>query len=266
MASATFFTPKTILSQNHIIVSTIFIIFVSLVHSTLSLDSKYEACAPRTCGTSRVDIKYPFWISNKQQSFCGHSNFQITCNGTNPILTIANDDYIIKDIFYSNNTLLVANAKAYDINSCPVPVHNLTLDRTPFNVTFTNANLFFLYNCTNRPPEYIFTYPLDCVSSNDTNYSFAGLHMEDLKNTNYSLDMCQYLVYAPVDMGSNVDDVINMWGRNYTDILKMGFMLNWTAHGCSKCEKSGGRCGFNDSEFVCFCEDKIHPKTCDDGN
>ena len=36
------------------------------------------------------------------------------CKDKNPVLTIANDDYIVKDIFYSNQTFLLANAAVYE--------------------------------------------------------------------------------------------------------------------------------------------------------
>ena len=46
----------------------------------------------------------------------------------------------------------------------------------------------------------------------------------------------------------------------------MAVLLNWTAHSCSGCETSDGRCGFTDNKFTCFCGDRPHMKACDDGN
>ncbi|KAF3456096.1 hypothetical protein FNV43_RR00740 [Rhamnella rubrinervis] len=51
----------------------------------------------------------------------------------------------------------------------------------------------------------------------------------------------------------------------YVEILKMGLLLYWAANGCSNCQGSGGRCGYDNNEFVCFCRDRPHVKTCDDG-
>ncbi|GMN34583.1 hypothetical protein TIFTF001_042078 [Ficus carica] len=62
--------------------------------------------------------------------------------------------------------------------------------------------------------------------------------------------------------GVEFSSLLNM---NYTIVLKMGFFLNWNAHSCGSCEMSGGRCGINANEFVCFCDDRPHKKTCDDG-
>lgn len=78
------------------------------------------------------------------------------------------------------------------------------------------------------------------------------------------LDSCKSSVDVPVDDhdAAGVDTLLEM---SYTEILKMGFLLNWTAQNCNNCVTSGGLCGFNDNEFVCFCSDRSHGKTCDDG-
>ncbi|GKV23584.1 hypothetical protein SLEP1_g33293 [Rubroshorea leprosula] len=83
---------------------------------------------------------------------------------------------------------------------------------------------------------------------------------------NYSLKSCQSFVNAPIlGMGSNCN-FTSLVKTNYSEILKMGFLLNWTAHSCGNCESSGGRCGFDDHQFICFCPDKPHSKTCNDGD
>jgi hypothetical protein len=108
-------------------------------------------------------------------------------------------------------------------------------------------------------PEYP-TYAVPCAS-NDNFHSFAVFHKEA-----YQLEKtCQSLVDVPVDMpiGGNLTSLSQM---NYTEILKTGFLLTWSAPNCSNCENSGGRCGFDNSEFVCFCLDGDHHKTCYDGN
>ncbi|GLU12984.1 hypothetical protein SLE2022_296350 [Rubroshorea leprosula] len=210
----------------------IVIIFLStLANETLSLDSKFEACVPRSCGNG-PNVSYPFWISQEQDSFCGWPNFEITCKDKSPVLTIAEDHYIIKDIFYNNNSLLLVSAVVYE-EIRPIPLQNFTLHRTPFSLSSDNFNFSFLYNCTKHPvyPTY---YP-----------SFVN---------------------APIlGMGSNCN-FTSLVKTNYSEILKMGFILNWTAHSCSNCESSGGRCGFDDHQFICFCPDKPHSKTCNDGD
>ncbi|KAE8124900.1 hypothetical protein FH972_019743 [Carpinus fangiana] len=232
----------------------LFIIFTNLANHALSVNQKFQDCAPHACGKG-PNISYPFWIRNEQESICGYPSFDITCNEQNPVLKISNDEYIIKDIFYSNHSLLVANAAAYR-DACPTPLHNVSLDRTLFSLGMYLSNFFIVYNCTSLP-QYP-TYELDCASS-DTLHSFAFSHEEASSET------CQSLVDVPVDMRFGVNST-SLSQMNYTEILKTGFLLDWTAPNCSNCEQSGGRCGFDNSEFVCFCQDRAHHKTCDDGN
>ncbi|XP_044465218.1 LEAF RUST 10 DISEASE-RESISTANCE LOCUS RECEPTOR-LIKE PROTEIN KINASE-like 1.2 isoform X2 [Mangifera indica] len=229
-------------------------IVITLCHYTVSDDSKFQACEPKTCGKN-LTIKYPFWISGEQQSYCGYPNFEITCNGQKPILNISYEDYIIKDIFYENSSLRLANSIAFE-ESCPTPLSNLTLNRTPFNFISGKKDFFFWYNCSQNPPAGA-AYPVGCAGDeNSRNFSFAGFYEKTFMN--YS---CESLVKVPL----NVENGTNLL-ENYTEILKMGLVLNWIAHSCSNCEASGGRCGFDNNEFVCFCRDKTHHKTCRDGS
>lgn len=253
MKPISFFSP---LLKSTLVITIIF-------SATLALDPYFEACAPVNCGTG-VNITYPFWIPSKQQSYCGLPNFEISCHENEPVLSISNEDYIIRNISYSNNTLLVANAGAYDNkDTCPTPLHNLSLSRTPFNLSSVDARLFFFYNCTKKPPDD-YTYSIACAS-NSTHYAFAGFHVEPLLKANYSLDLCRNSVYVPVDVESGIN-ALRLWETDYVEVLKMGFVLSWNAHNCSICETSGGRCGFKDNKLVCFCSDKPHVETCFHGN
>ncbi|KAL4633168.1 hypothetical protein ACB092_04G103000 [Castanea dentata] len=237
-----------------------FIIFTSLVNYILSLDPKFQACAPHTCGDG-PNISYPFWIPQEQEPFCGYPNFIIICKDKNPVLIITNDDYIIKDIFYSNQSFLVAYAAIYK-DICPAPLHNVSLDHTPYNFSLYRSDFSIFYNYTSKPNYPI--YDLVCAS-NSTLHSFAVFHKEALELHNYSSDWCQSFVDVPVDVHNGVN-FTSLLLMNYTDVLKMGFSLNWSAHDYNSCEKSNGRCGFKNNEFVCFCGDRPHLETCDDGN
>ncbi|KAK9926336.1 hypothetical protein M0R45_023573 [Rubus argutus] len=212
--------------------------------------SYYDACKPQTCGNG-PNISYP--------------SFKLACNDQNPVLTISDDDYIIRDIFYSNHSFLVANSVAFKEDEyCPLPLHNLSLDQTPFSYSSTHVDFSFFYNCSQEPVDYMHTYAISC-SSNSTFHSFATFHKEAVEYMNHTLlDSCESSVDVPVDdhEAAGVDTLLEM---SYTEILKMGFLLNWIPQNCSNCVTSGGRCGFNDNEFVCFCSDRTHDKTCDDG-
>ncbi|XP_050376346.1 LEAF RUST 10 DISEASE-RESISTANCE LOCUS RECEPTOR-LIKE PROTEIN KINASE-like 1.2 isoform X2 [Argentina anserina] len=250
--------------MNHFQLCVFCIIFTTLVSRAFSVDSSYyEACKPQTCGNG-PNISYPFWLSDQQESYCGYPSFKLVCKDKNPVLTISDFDYIIKEIFYSNHSFLVANSVVYE-DECPLPLHNISLDRTPFNYSSNSLDFSLFYNCSQEPAAdyYMLIYPISCASSSTSHY-FATIHKEVLKNMNRTLlDSCESSVDAPVDY-IEAAGVHTMLKMSYIDILKMGFLLNWTAKNCSNCERSGGRCGFDHNEFICFCSDRSHDKTCDD--
>ncbi|CAJ1951985.1 unnamed protein product [Sphenostylis stenocarpa] len=218
------------------------------------------ACTPKSCGNG-PSIKYPFWIPDEQGSFCGYPSFEITCLDKNPILRTSSYDFLMKDISYSNSSFTVANIAFYEDN-CPVPLYNYSFDQTPFTYSSENWNLSFFYNCTTEPIDYP-TYEVDCAK-NASHYSFGVFHKEALEHRNYSLNECQFMVNVPFYKNAAVN-FTSLLRMNYIEILKMGFLLNWTAPDCQYCETSGGRCGFDSNQFLCFCKDKSYLKTCGSG-
>ncbi|KAM7479680.1 hypothetical protein LguiA_027893 [Lonicera macranthoides] len=216
----------------------------------------FTSCVLQNCGNG-PNISYPFWIPQNQESYCGSLGFNITCKNNNPVITISEDDYILKDIFYSNNSFLLADADVNDKNhTCPTPRNNFSIDGTPFSYGPAYANLYFLYDCSYPHPRA--TYQVSCAS-NTTYHSFAVFHTEVLREWNYSADSCQGLVNAPVD-GESIENLLQM---NYTDVLRRGFVLEWSGVNCSNCDRSGGRCGSLNNEFICFCDNQPHLGTCD---
>ncbi|KAK2632481.1 hypothetical protein EUGRSUZ_L01497 [Eucalyptus grandis] len=166
------------------------VIFTSLVYQALSEDKQNEACLPRNC-TNGPNISYPFWISGEQESYCGYPNFEITCKEDYPVLNFSDSEFIIKDIFYANHSFLLVNALEYQDCSCGAPPHNISLERTPFNL-------------------------MDCAS-NYTHYSFALFFEEAFQETDlYSaVSTCDSAVSVPVDVNANISGVLLMIGGFY---------------------------------------------------
>ncbi|KAF8399085.1 hypothetical protein HHK36_014951 [Tetracentron sinense] len=168
--------------------------------------------------------------------------------------------YIIRDIFYKNHSFLVANAGALD-STCPTPKNNFTLDRTPFNFSLTHANIFFFYNCSLAPNGETF-YRVPCASNSSHKSVAVFVHEGDLNYWNFTSWKCQSSVSTPIDVDgvSGYEKIMEM----NTYYLKEGFLLNWTAMNCSESEGSSGRCGFDNNEFMCFCKDQPHRRSCND--
>ncbi|KAI3914594.1 hypothetical protein MKW92_037862, partial [Papaver armeniacum] len=227
-------------------------------------NQKFKACEPKKCGAS--NISYPFWIDDEQESYCGHPNFKISCTDHKiPILRISDGDYLIRDISYENHSLVVTNAAAiYDEPSCPIPHRNFTLVGSPFSFSDYHIDLYFFYNCSLAPTEY-FVFPIPCVkTSNKSLTSYATIiHEGGFKFLNSSSEKCESLVGVPIEMeeGENLNTLMK---KQYSDLVKKGFVLTWNSSvsECNACQRSGGRCGFENTKFVCFCLEGSHPESC----
>lgn len=234
-------------------VSLMILILTSLVIRAQSVTQKFTPCLPFNCGNG-PNISYPFWTPQKQEPYCGSPQFSITCHDKTPILKLSDDDYIVKDINYVNNSVLLAVSELFnDKNSCPTPLHNFSISGSPFDYGLDFAELHFFYNCSFNDESARIN--LSCAS-NRSHHSFALFHPEFLQK-DYSVDLCQATVTTPI---TAVDlDFVKM---NYTEILKNGFSLKWNGVDCSKCVKSGGRCGSLDDNFICICNDQVRSGKC----
>ncbi|KAG2303195.1 hypothetical protein Bca52824_031846 [Brassica carinata] len=232
---------------------------------TFSLHPKFEACEPKSCGKG-PKISFPFYLSGKQESFCGYPSFELTCDDDQelPVLGIAGENYIIKNMSYEKQWLQVVNSRVSH-DPCPSPMHNLTLYRTPFSVSPSNINFSILYDCSDNLRKDLTTDRLTC-SGNSSLRSFGVFQREIMvKEDLVASGSCQKQVDVPVS-ASGESDVNLLLRMSYVEILERGFVLNWTAHSCVRCNSSGGRCGTDDKEFVCLCPDgpNIH-NTCRKG-
>nr|GLL21876.1 LEAF RUST 10 DISEASE-RESISTANCE LOCUS RECEPTOR-LIKE PROTEIN KINASE-like 1.2 [Ipomoea trifida] len=216
-------------------------------------------CNPQDCGNG-LKVSFPFWIQNKQESNCGLPAYTITCDDDKPVIKIRNDDYILKNIFYSNNSFRLAKSEVFDEdNECPVPRSNFSTEGTPFSYGPDTDDLFFFYGCTK--PYEMETYSVDCAS-NGSHHSFADFHTDLFEHYNYSVESCQPPVNTPVE----TEAISKLVELNYTQVLKRGFVLQWDGSNCSECQKSGGNCGSYNNEFCCFCHNQIQNRTCPHGN
>ncbi|MCD7459499.1 hypothetical protein HAX54_041065 [Datura stramonium] len=103
------------------------ILFFTLADDTLSIYLNSSACTTQSCGNG-VKISYPFWIPDKQPSYCGLPAYNVTCNIHKPFLHISGEEFIIKEVFYTNNSILLAKEDVFDEdNRCPVPRHNFSI-------------------------------------------------------------------------------------------------------------------------------------------
>ncbi|XP_052312530.1 LEAF RUST 10 DISEASE-RESISTANCE LOCUS RECEPTOR-LIKE PROTEIN KINASE-like 1.2 isoform X3 [Populus trichocarpa] len=243
------------------IINLFIVTFFLLAKKASCTDPYFVACNPKNCSDGQ-SISFPFHIQGMQPDFCGYPGFTISCNDKGkPVFNLSNNEYIIHEIYYQNQSLRVSNAAVFGKSpSCTPQIQNISLDDGRFHRSSNSKDLFLLYNCNSTllsNNSELLNYKVDCHGENETVRTLAMLEDDPLLGS--TLDKCRTRVLAPVDVyrGENV-------GTEGMLLLERGFVLNWTASDCSICEESGGKCGFDTAtyHFQCFCPDRPHAKRC----
>ncbi|KAL2520752.1 putative serine/threonine-protein kinase [Forsythia ovata] len=208
------------------------------------------------------NISFRFYIPGLQESYCGLPGFEVNCsvNGF-PVLHLPGKDVLVRNISYHNRTFRVYDDAVSSLNGgCLPQIRNTTLPPEKKFDYFNVSKLYLLSNCTKNLSEDLSRYKVKCVDESRDSWVAVFEGDENLKN---ALENCEENVVAVEVLGGE--------GRNgtgnYMEILRRGFVLNWTAIDCSICAESGGRCGFNESilHFKCFCPDRPHSSSCKPG-
>lgn len=241
--------------------------FYSILFSLLttitfsSVDPSFEACEPKTCGNGQ-NISYPFYIIGKQEPFCAYPGFELTCaeNGFPILNTQSNNQYIVQEIFYNNQSLRVSIPMFSQPSTsvCIPRIRDFSNYSRRFSVAPKQKDVLLLYGCDlSSLPEEMKDHRIGCYAENKTR-SVVALYRED-PNLGLALRNCKTGV-----ANTTVEDERG----GIQDALKRGFLLSWTATNCDECMKSGGRCGFDQNPdtyaFRCYCRDGvINPAKCD---
>ncbi|XP_024933763.3 LEAF RUST 10 DISEASE-RESISTANCE LOCUS RECEPTOR-LIKE PROTEIN KINASE-like 1.2 [Ziziphus jujuba] len=252
------------LEKKHIQISILIIFFtLQLVKSgTVPEESRYEDCKPRNCG-SGPDISYPFYVQGAGGDFCGEPAFEIVCMDNKPMHWTSSGPYIIKNISYENQSILLVAAELVNA-PCFAPSQRFAFaHNSPFKFTSKHADLLFSYGCNKSFAVFGFETSLVSCASNSSYKSFVALLPKAVKIN----DGCISDVFVPVDLeGDRSNQTIK--NVDYVQLLKNGFTLEWHGRGCGNfCTESGGRCRQENGVAVCYCPDgTTHPTKCKQGN
>ena len=216
-------------------------------------DQLFVSCgAEYECGNTSMKIGYPFWGGNRPE-YCGHPGFELDCDGEAPEFAMDGLSYRVLDINDSTDTVTVARADYWDSN-CPDKYVNTTLNATLFsyNSTTSHSELTIYYKC---PPAVSIYNQFNCSNNNITGY-FTVRDLISLSSVisgscgvNVKIPIFESAANATVSGGGIVNGL--------REALKEGFGLSWNASNslCKECVESGGHCGYNNSQVVCFCRD-----------
>ncbi|KAM2679542.1 hypothetical protein EV2_011448 [Malus domestica] len=249
----------------------IFILIFLLSSETpaFAVDFYYQNCSvPTTCG--RLNISYPFYIPGRQQDFCGYPGFQLSCHGgadddkeeAYPLLQLSGDDYIIHNISYERQTLVVSNALLshyLDNSSCTnlSLIHNLTLPNEQFELAPNQDQFFLLHNCS---PSFVDSFPTYKIGCSNTSVLALPRQIYPKFEGLGEVEKCGSSE-VPVAQGGGYG---NDEAAGMKEVLGRGFEMKWLAGDCSECQRSGGLCGFNYTThlFRCLCPNRSYSVFC----
>ncbi|WVZ08723.1 hypothetical protein V8G54_022069 [Vigna mungo] len=218
------------------------IIFLLLfkLPSCLSSNHTYSNCANLiSCGQIR-NIGFPFWGGIRPKE-CGHPLMELICANEISYITIKDVKYRISEANPDDHTLKITR-QDYSIDLCQPNQVNTSLNTQLYVYDSPYNNLTLSYGCT--PSNSLPLIPCDGVIGQKV-YSQIG---------SPSLVSCKISVVVPVPQSLKE---INSFFQVY-EAIKEGFVVRWIigVEECDRCEKSGGKCGFEgSSQQTCYCRD-----------
>ncbi|KAL1536941.1 hypothetical protein AAHA92_29511 [Salvia divinorum] len=211
--------------------------------SCISTNS-YNGCgATFNCG-NLTGIGFPFWGGDRPPE-CGHASLKLDCeHRAAATIQIKSVKYRVLGINQGENILKIARDDLLQ-SLCPPQLANTTFDPRLFAYASSYLNLTFLYGCP--PVDFPVPFPFECAVKGikeRRGYVEFGTQLSG---------MCHASVVVPVSYSSlfNFKDVAALIGE--------GFEVRFAeSGGCDGCERSGGRCGYDETgtEFVCFCSNR----------
>jgi hypothetical protein len=258
--------------------------------SPLPLTAYNDSMCSESFRCGRVDIAYPFYLSTPDYTSnysCGYTDLKIICLGEGkamtPILELDGESYTIRDIFYHNSTIILADTEVLRSNGCPRVSHNVSFGRDWLNYTDSFDSLRFFFDCypaseDDESPHDLETYKITCRgfnsnrppgSGDSVSFVFSSDSEERKLYQEYQLaGHCRENFEVPVHKDGLLRSNPPVLGSQYGAVLKRGFELEWnnsTAQPCHQCEQSRGRCAYRENkEFLgCLCSGgKVEAQDC----
>ncbi|KAG5221698.1 receptor protein [Salix suchowensis] len=183
-----------------------------------------------SCGNRGVDIRFPFWIKDRQPDQCGYPGFALSCNERGDIvleLPPAGKLHIEK-IDYRNQVIL-----ASDPQRCLLRQHS-NFNSSVFNLQFEKSKVSYtIFNCSlnnTRPLNWM----APCLST--AHYDVLAVDSELSIEDNESLLSCTKMYDLPVPQN---------------------IRLSWSSPNCGSCEATGQQCvlrknNITEHEIECY--------------
>ncbi|CAO2204772.1 unnamed protein product [Urochloa humidicola] len=218
------------------------------ITSAAAANGTVGSCAPARCGA--LNITYPFSLYGVQPQYCGFPVFALACDDGRAYLrgTFRENLYSVRGIAYEDSSLVVALETTFfpGNETCHIPDFNVSssLALFPLNISRTNKNLVFLYNCAVRRGESL-TPP--CA-----NHTLGAYYNLSERPEEVTLpENCSYVTVPVRDEFPGMEPT-----RDYQRLISDGFQVEWPPKTeCAECRGRGGECRFVELSFLCICPD-----------
>ncbi|KAK0586996.1 hypothetical protein LWI29_015904 [Acer saccharum] len=252
----------------HLVITISFFLIVVPVSHCQNDDHQYSNCSipyPYRCGSSELNISYPFW-GGKRPQHCGlgHEGLEIKCHADQyHFIEFENQKFrvLTLSINESHPTMTIAQDDRWN-NYCPgnETQETVMLDLEPclFKYSPNVGNLSF-FRCQDIHPQHPGYFKCSEEGEDITGF-YTVVPPPYLPAT------CQELKIKVAVLLTALDDLYRT--GNLSKALNKGFEVEYLLDitNCSDCYLSGGRCGFNQSapgQFLCYCHDhKPQMSTC----
>ncbi|WOG89794.1 hypothetical protein DCAR_0209033 [Daucus carota subsp. sativus] len=215
-----------------------------------------EECRMTRCSHHGPEIRFPFWIKEKQQpEYCGYPGFQVFCDGGKTLMHL---QYLANTSLTDTLFFLSKNVSIYSINYASQEVELYVLDGSQF----TNNLKLFSASSTSLPstPYFENHYPFDygtiCFSCSagvksrtpDMLTSLEGktLPVYCLEDTHYSAFSGEKSLSSCTKIFSSRLPAPFLSQRRRYHYFPAGVVdalsISWLAPNCSKCEAKGEYC------------------------
>ncbi|KAK1375366.1 hypothetical protein POM88_031559 [Heracleum sosnowskyi] len=243
-----------------------------------------EECWNRRCSHHGPDIRFPFWLKDKQPAHCGYPGFGVSCERGKTLLQF---QYLANTSLQGTQLLLLKNISIQSINYSSQEIafvsrHQLTNSLKLVSLSTSSPSSPphfgklrpFIYPEQKEAGQYIFTNgtSVSCSSGIKDNYIFYGLvpgvltsisgqtfpvyFLEDVRrpNTRPSITSCTKIFDSSLPY-----ELLEAHNR---------FIINWSTPNCGKCEAKGEYCKLRknstnskietaDLSTICFSRDRL---------
>ncbi|KAK1565329.1 hypothetical protein Q3G72_024857 [Acer saccharum] len=253
----------------HLVITISFFLIVVPVSHCQNDDHQYSNCSipyPYRCGSSELNISYPFWGGGRPQ-YCGREGFEIKCHDEYyqyHFIEFENQKYgVLSMNEYPPTVTIVRDDLWY--NYCPGNETRDTVLLEHFNFKYSpNDRILSFFHCQEIQPQHPDYFNFSCSAEGKYITGFYTVSVPDRPPPNLP-DTCHAGIKVPV-LWNALEHLSGT--ENLGDVVNKGFEVEYLLDitNCSACYLSGGTCGSNQSapgQFLCYCHDhKPQMSTC----